>query len=174
MAPQNTQKWLTLIGHCFAMFSNAIGFGIYFTHLDIFAQYYNISEESISNSFFIGLTLELVFCIPALKLIEWRLDYSLMCGAFLSMTSYWVEYLAEGNFIVGITIITQSSVACSSNHSDRRSCYQCRPTWLNDGSLCSKDPSPSLYLFTAIFSDSHSDQFSHHSTSHQPITLLRK
>lgn len=53
--PQAVQKWLTLVGHCFATFSNAMGFGIYFIHLDIFAAYYNVSESSIANSFFIGL-----------------------------------------------------------------------------------------------------------------------
>lgn len=36
-----------------------------------------------------------------MKLIEWRLDYSLMCGAFLSTASYFVQYLADQNFFVG-------------------------------------------------------------------------
>lgn len=103
--PQAIQKWLTLIGHCFATFSNAIGFGIYFTHVNIFADYYDINESTISNSFYIGLIFEIIFCVPALKLIEWRLDYSLMCGAFLSMAGYWVQFAAEGNFYVGNNII---------------------------------------------------------------------
>jgi hypothetical protein len=53
--PQAIQKWLTLIGHCFATFSNAIGFGIYFTHTNIFAKYYDVEESTINNSFYIGL-----------------------------------------------------------------------------------------------------------------------
>lgn len=99
--PQAYQKWLTLIAHCFATFSNAMGFSFYFTNVAIFASYYNVSQSLIENSFFIGLILEIIFCVPALKLIEWRLDYSLMCGAFLSMSAYWVEFIAQDNFIAG-------------------------------------------------------------------------
>lgn len=101
--PQVYQKWLTLIGHCFATFSNAVGFALYFTNVDIFSGYYNVTQSVIENSFFIGLILEIIFCVPALKLIEWRLDYSLMCGAFLSMSAYWVQFIAQNNFIAGIT-----------------------------------------------------------------------
>lgn len=52
---QSVQKWMTLIAHCLATFSNAIGFGIYFTNLEVFAIYYNVTTSVIANSFFIGL-----------------------------------------------------------------------------------------------------------------------
>jgi len=43
MAPfQAVQKWLTLAGYCFANFSNAIGFGLYFTNLNAFSVYYDV------------------------------------------------------------------------------------------------------------------------------------
>ena len=95
------QKWLTLLGHALATFCNAVGFGIFFTQLDIFADYYDTSEDNIKNSFYIGLVGQMVFCVPALKLTEWRLDYSIICGAFLTTASYWFEYLAQENSIVG-------------------------------------------------------------------------
>jgi hypothetical protein len=101
MASQAYQKWLTLVGHCFATFSNAMGFALYFTNINVFSSFYNVSQSTIENSFFIGLVFELIFCVPALKLIEWRLDYSLMCGAFISMSAYWVQFTAQDNFIVG-------------------------------------------------------------------------
>lgn len=120
MSPShNVQKWLTLTAHCLATFSNAIGFGIYFTNASIFATYYDVSPNLISYTFFIGLLMELIFCIPAMKLVEWRLDYSMMCGAFLSMAGYFVQFTAQTNFIVGITILTQSSAAWPSKPSAR-------------------------------------------------------
>jgi Flp pilus assembly protein protease CpaA len=102
MAPQHSvQKWLTLTAHILATFSNALGFGIYFTNSSVFAAYYDVKPSLIEYSFFVGLLFELVFCLPAMKLVEWRLDYSLMCGAFLSMAGYFVQYTAQNNFIVG-------------------------------------------------------------------------
>jgi len=86
----SVQKWLTLTGHCFASFSNAIGFGLYFTNLSSFSVYYDVYPDTIINTFYIGLIFEIIFCVPALKLIEWRLDYSIMCGAFLTMAGYWM------------------------------------------------------------------------------------
>lgn len=70
MAPsQAVQKWLTLAGHCFATFSNGIGFGLYFTHIDIFSAYYDVYPQTIISTFYIGLIFEIIFCVPALKLI---------------------------------------------------------------------------------------------------------
>lgn len=103
--PQSVQKWFTLTSHCFASFANGIGFGLYFTHVNIFSEYYNVTTTSIANTFFIGLLFEIVFCVPALKLIEWRLDYSIMCASFLTMTGYWMQYTAQSNFVVGTYIV---------------------------------------------------------------------
>lgn len=106
MAPSQTiQKWLTLTGHCFANFANGIGFGLYFSNLNAFSVYYDITTSTITNTFYIGLIFEIIFCIPALKLIEWRLDYSIMCSAFLTMAGYWMSFTAQSNFIVGIFIV---------------------------------------------------------------------
>ena len=70
MAPSQTiQKWLTLTGHCFANFANGIGFGLYFSNLNVFSVYYDITTSTITNTFYIGLIFEIIFCIPALKLI---------------------------------------------------------------------------------------------------------
>jgi hypothetical protein len=69
MASQAYQKWLSLTGHCFATFSNAIGFALFFTNINVFMDYYNVEGATIELSFFAGLLFELIFCIPALKLI---------------------------------------------------------------------------------------------------------
>ncbi len=107
MAPfQHLQKWLTLASHCFATFSNAISFGVFFSNISVFATYYSIRPATIENTFYIGLVLEIIFCIPALKLIEWRMDYSIMCASFLTMTAFWVQYTAEENFVVGKFLAT--------------------------------------------------------------------
>lgn len=56
MAPhQSVQKWMTLTAHCLATFSNAIGFGLFFTNTDLLASYYDVEPEDISNTFFVGL-----------------------------------------------------------------------------------------------------------------------
>jgi hypothetical protein len=44
MASQAYQKWLTLVGHCFATYSNAVGFALFFTNTSVFEGYYNVSE----------------------------------------------------------------------------------------------------------------------------------
>ncbi len=64
-----SQKWLTLLAHCLATFSNAIGFGIFFSNVSTFAAYYNVDPNTIYNSFFISLACEIIFCIPVIKVI---------------------------------------------------------------------------------------------------------
>lgn len=66
---QTIQMWLTLTGHCFANFANAMAFGLYFSNLNAFSVYYDITTSNIINTFYIGLIFEILFCIPALKLI---------------------------------------------------------------------------------------------------------
>ena len=144
MAPfQHLQKWLTLTSQCFANFSNAISFGIFFSNIPVFASYYSIRSSTIENTFYIGLVLEIIFCIPALKLIEWRMDYSIMCASFLTMTAYWVQYTAQDNFVVGKHVSIQSCAACSSRALRRPSSCPCRDTSQNAGSRSSKDQSQS-------------------------------
>lgn len=109
--PQNVQKWLTLTAHCLATFSNAMGFGIFFINTDLFASYYSIDESLVEETFFIGLLFEILFCLPAMKIIEWRLDYSLMSGAFLSMAGYYMQYVAQDNFYVG-RLISNVVICC--------------------------------------------------------------
>ncbi len=96
----SVQKWFTLMSHCLATFSNAMCFGIFFSNIPTFSAYYNVSQATINNSFYIGLICEIIFCIPALKMIEWRLDYSVISGSFISMASYWIQFFAGNNFIV--------------------------------------------------------------------------
>jgi hypothetical protein len=54
----------------------------------------------ISSFFYVGLLTELIFCIPALKIIEWRVDYSIYAGVFLTLSAYWIQYLAYDSFYV--------------------------------------------------------------------------
>lgn len=129
MAPfQHLQKWLTLTSQCFANFSNAISFGIFFSNINVFATYYSIRPSTIENTFYIGLVLEIIFCIPALKLIEWRMDYSIMCASFLTMTAYWVQYTAQDNFVVGNCVSIQFYAACSYRALRKHSFYPYRDT----------------------------------------------
>lgn len=64
-----SSKWLVVLSHSFATFSNAIGFGLYFTNIDIFSVYFGVSQNIIINAFYIGLVLELAFFLPAMALI---------------------------------------------------------------------------------------------------------
>ena len=62
-------KWLVVLSHSFSTFGNAIGFGLYFTNINIFKEYYMVPEQTIINAFYIGLLLEVLFFIPAIILI---------------------------------------------------------------------------------------------------------
>ena len=66
-----------------------------------FALYYDVSIDTIQYTFFIGLVFELVFCLPGMKLVEWRMDFSMICGSFLSTSAYFLQYIAQGNIVVG-------------------------------------------------------------------------
>ena len=55
MGYHESQKWLTLTALSLSTFSNAIGFGIYFTNAKIFANYYDVGVDIIEYTFFIGL-----------------------------------------------------------------------------------------------------------------------
>ena len=63
------KKWLTLIGYCLANFSNALIFGLYSSNISSFADFYNTSESNIENLFYVGLIVEVLFCLPAIRLI---------------------------------------------------------------------------------------------------------
>lgn len=98
----NISKWLVVFSHSVSTFSNAIGFGLYFTNLNIFSEYFKTSETVITNAFYIGLILEILFFVPAIILIDWRLDYSVLCASFLTLATFWIQYIAKNNFIVGM------------------------------------------------------------------------
>lgn len=89
------QKWLTLIRHWSATFSNARLLLLLYKSSP--ATTMSCSQPSRTSS--TSDSLAISCCVPALELIEWRLDYSLMCGAFLSMFADWVELIAQNNFI---------------------------------------------------------------------------
>lgn len=91
---------LNLLIYCLVTFGNAIGFGFFYGNTSTFANYYNVPEDYINNTFYIGLVTEIIFCFPALKVIEWRLDYSIIAGAFLTMASYWMQVVAQTSFLV--------------------------------------------------------------------------
>jgi hypothetical protein len=60
---------LNLFSYCLVTFANAIGFGFFYGNTSTFANYYNVSEDAISNTFYIGLLAEILFCLPAIKVI---------------------------------------------------------------------------------------------------------
>lgn len=60
---------LNLFSFCLVTFANAIAFGFFYGNTSTFANYYNVSEDSINNSFYVGLATEIIFCIPAIKVI---------------------------------------------------------------------------------------------------------
>lgn len=91
---------LNLFIFCLVTFANAIGFGFFYGSTSTFANYYNVTEDTIANTFYIGLITEIIFCFPALKVIEWRLDYSIIAGSFLTMASYWIQVVAQSSFWV--------------------------------------------------------------------------
>jgi hypothetical protein len=63
------ERWIVLFSYCLVAFSNASGFGIYTSNLDIYAEEYNTTPDALSNTFYIGLLVEVLFCIPAIKII---------------------------------------------------------------------------------------------------------
>ncbi len=89
-----------LLVFCLISFANAIGFSIFYSNTQTFANYYNVPAIYIENTFYIGLITEIVFCFPALKVIEWRLDYSLIAGSFLTFASYWIQFIAQTSFFI--------------------------------------------------------------------------
>ena len=49
------KEWTTLIGFCFACFTNAMGFGIYTCNLPVYAIEFQTTVSAMTNSFYIGL-----------------------------------------------------------------------------------------------------------------------
>jgi len=49
------KNWTTLIGFCFAGFTNGIGFGIYTCNLPIYAAEFQTTVQAMQNTFYIGL-----------------------------------------------------------------------------------------------------------------------
>lgn len=94
-------EWLTLLGFCLANFSNGSGFGLYTSNLQSYALYFQTSEQALQNTFYIGLIVEALMCLPAIKLIEWRLDYAIIGSAYLTACSYVIQYLCVGNIVIG-------------------------------------------------------------------------
>lgn len=46
---------LNLLIYCLVTFGNAIGFGFFYGNTSTFANYYNVTEDYINNTFYIGL-----------------------------------------------------------------------------------------------------------------------
>ena len=44
------KNWLTLIGYCLVVFANVLNFGVYANNIRTFAIYYNVSEDTITNT----------------------------------------------------------------------------------------------------------------------------
>lgn len=91
---------INLFVFCLVTLINASGFGFFYGNTRTFANYYNVSIDYINSIFYVGLITELIFFFPAIKIIEWRLDYSIMAGAFLTVTSYMIQFIAQTSFFV--------------------------------------------------------------------------
>ena len=63
------RQWTTLIGYSLVTFTNALGFGIFTNNLEAYSLYYNVKEDTFSTIYNFGLAIELLFFIPAMKLI---------------------------------------------------------------------------------------------------------
>ena len=94
------KKWLTLTGYCIVNMVNAMGFGILSDNHQQLADYYNMSLESFSSLFYVGLFIEILFCFPAMKVIEWRLDYSIHTAAFLTVCGNCINLFSIDNIVI--------------------------------------------------------------------------
>lgn len=61
----------------------------------------------MENTFYIGLVIEVLLCLPAIRILEWRLDYAIISGAYLTACSYWLQYFSLNNIIISkMSILT--------------------------------------------------------------------
>lgn len=127
------KKWLTLLGFCSVNTINGLGFGILSDNHDAYATYYNMSESSFQNIFYVGLFVEILFCLPAIRVIEWRLDYSINTAAYLSVCAYSLNFFAIENVVIGTSPPTQLMPLRSWEPSLSFSCSRLAFTWLKLG-----------------------------------------
>jgi hypothetical protein len=95
------KNWMTLLGFCLVNFNNALGFGIYTNSFDTFALYFNVQENTFSIMYDIGLIVEIILCVPVLKMIQWRLDYAIYSCVYLTTCSYWLLYFSNNTIALG-------------------------------------------------------------------------
>ena len=93
------KKWRTLTGYCMVNMTNAMGFGILSDNHDQFASFYNMSESSFSSLFYIGLFVEILLCFPVMRIIEWRLDYSIHAAAFMTLCGFCLNLFSIDNIV---------------------------------------------------------------------------
>ena len=60
----------------------------------------------MENTFYIGLLIEIFLCVPAIKVIEWRLDYAIISAAYMTACSYFLQYFSMNNVVIGIFLLT--------------------------------------------------------------------
>jgi hypothetical protein len=54
----------------------------------------------MENTFYIGLIVEILLCVPAIKVIEWRLDYAIIAAAYMTACSYYLQYFSMNNVVI--------------------------------------------------------------------------
>ena len=104
-------KWLTLASFCLVNMANAMGFGILSDNHGEFAKFYNMPQDSFYSLFYIGLIVEMLLCLPAIRVIEWRLDYSVQAAAYLSLCGYCINLFSYDNIVTAYTSQILGSVA---------------------------------------------------------------
>ncbi|KAL4489385.1 hypothetical protein ABPG72_002681 [Tetrahymena utriculariae] len=96
------RRWFILAVFSLFSFSNASGFVTYSPIIQQSQDFYNTSQQNIlwlANCYYLTYTF---LAIPTLYFFRWRLDFSLIIGAFLNALGGWLRYIGNDQYTFAI------------------------------------------------------------------------